>query len=291
MKTSVIFTSTAEHLSKNLQRKASGGAEFIFPEKNKEGKRSFPDGEIYMRLPAVKDLKGKRVVVLHSGAPNPNDGLMELKMILQILKDHDIKAELFFTYFPYGQQDKIFQHGETNVAESLIKKLHSYYKVKKIYVVDPHFGKNDWIEKYRLISISSVPFLMKKAQEEFGQKILFLSPDQGGKRRTGISGFKKKRIDSFRVETFSPEMDIKNEVVGIIDDILETGGTLVKTHEIIKQSGVKNVLALITHGLLNTGIKRVKEKFSKLYLTNSIDRKGANVDIADLIIETFGFLK
>ena len=84
MKTSLVFTSTTEHLLENLKKKAKG-LKFILPEKNKEGKRFFPDGEVYMRIRGVKNLKGKRVVVLHSGAPNPNDGLIELKLLLHIL--------------------------------------------------------------------------------------------------------------------------------------------------------------------------------------------------------------
>src|SRR4030042_6647167 len=102
MKTYLIFTSTTEHLVDNLKRKAPS-LKFILPEKNREGKRFFPDGEVYMRLPQVKKLKSRRGIVLHSGAPKPNDGLMELKLLLHILRDHEIKLELFFTYFPYGQ--------------------------------------------------------------------------------------------------------------------------------------------------------------------------------------------
>ncbi len=286
MRTSFILTSATEHLMENLKKKASNkNLEFILPEKNKEGERFFPDGEVYARISGVKNLKNKRVVVLHSGAPRPNDGLMELKLILHILKDYGIKPELFFTYFPYGQQDRAFQRGETNAAESLIKKFFGYYGVKKIYAIDPHFGKMAWMEKYRLASVSAIPFLIKKAQEDFNQNILFLSPDKGGKRRTGISGLKKKRMDSFRVECFSPKKALKGETVGVIDDLLETGGTLSKFHEAVKKSGADEVVALITHGLLGPGIKRIKERFSKIYLTNTINRKEANVDISELIID------
>lgn len=274
-------------------KKKARGLELILPEKNKEGKRFFPDGEIYMRIRGVKNLKGKRVIVLHSGAPNPNDGLMELKLLLHILRDHTIKPELFFTYFPYGQQDHVFQHGEGNVAESLIKKFLHYYEVQKIYAIDPHFGKMAWVKNYPIISLSSIPILLAKAKEDFGdpakrgEDILFLSPDKGGKRRTGIKGLKKKRLDSFRVESYSPQIPIEGKIIGVIDDLLETGGTLYKFHETVIKSGAKEAIALITHGVLNSGIKRVKEKFSKLYLTNTINRKGANVDITDLIIKTF----
>lgn len=281
MKSAIIFTSTAKHLSESLKRKMKD-FEFIFPGKNKEGEGFFPDGEVYVRIPEVNNLKGKRVIILHSGAPDPNNGLIELEMILQILKDHKIEPELFFTYFPYGRQDKAFQKGETNAAESLIKKLISYYGVKKIYIIDPHFGKMGWVKKYPITSISATPLLIEEVKKDFNQDILFLSPDKGGKRRTGISGMEKKRIDSFRIESFSPKMDVKGKTVGIVDDILGTGGTLLKSCEVVKKSGSNKTIALITHGLLDSGIKRVKGSFSKIYLANTINRKEANVDVTDL---------
>jgi len=165
MRISIVFTSTAEHLLENLKKKAKN-LEFIVPEKNKEGKRFFPDGEVYMRIRSVKNLKNKRVIVLHSGAPNPNDGLIELKLMLHILKDHGIKPELFFTYFAYGQQDHVFQRGEGNVAENLIKKFLNYYGVKKIYAIDPHFGKMNWVKKYPIISVSPVQNLLERAKKD-----------------------------------------------------------------------------------------------------------------------------
>ena len=82
-----------------------------------------------MRILKADQLRGKRVIVLHSGAPKPNEGLTELELILQILRDNQIKPEVFFTYFPYGMQDKVFERGETNVAENLVEKLINYNKV------------------------------------------------------------------------------------------------------------------------------------------------------------------
>lgn len=278
----IILTSAAEYLAENLGSKGRK-FKFIFPEKNREGRRFFPDGEVYLKISAISSLKGKRVVVLHCGAPEPNSGLIELELILQILKDHKIKPEVFFTYFPYGRQDKIFEFGETNFAQSLIRKIINYYQVRKIYIIDPHFSKSEWLKKYPVISVSAVPFLIKKSREDFGQDILFLSPDKGGKKRIGIGGLNKKRINSFEIKLFASKIAIKGKTVGVVDDIIGTGGTLVRFYEFAKKSGAKKIIALITHGVLDKGIQRIKKIFTKLYLTNTINRKEANVDIGDLI--------
>ena len=284
MRTSIIFTSGTEHLAANFRKKTKN-FEFIIPGKNKEGERFFPDGEVYTRISRVNDLKNKKVIVLHSGAPSPNAGLIELELILQILKDHKIKPEVFFTYFPYGRQDKVFQLGEASVAESLVKKLINYYKVRRIYAIDPHFGKTEWVKKYPIISISIVPFLAEKIKEDFGENILFLSPDKGGKRRTGIFGLNKKRTNSFQTEPLSLKIDVRGKIIGVVDDIIGTGGTLLRFYEFAKNSGAKKVIALITHGVLDKGVKKIKKKFTKLYLANTISRKEANFDITDLIVD------
>jgi len=284
MKNFLIFTSKTEHLAEKI-RKSLKDFKVVFVGKNKDGKNYFPDGEAYARLNSTEGMKDARVVVLHSGCPDPNGGLIELELILQILKDNKIAPEVFFTYFPYGQQDKVFQKGETNAAESLIKKLTDYYKVKKIYGIDLHFEGRNWLEKYPVKNISAVPALINTVQKDFGKNIIFLSPDKGGKRRSGISGLEKKRTDSFEVKVLTSGKNFKEKTVGVIDDIIETGGTLAKTFNVFKKNKAKRIIVLITHGVLESGVKRIRKMFSKLYLTNTIAGKESNVDISCIIAE------
>ena len=100
---------------------------------------------------------------------------------------------------------------------------------------------------------------------------------------------KKKRVDSYLVRIKSSQ-EFKNivrgKVVGVIDDMVETGATLVPFYEECKKCEAKEVIALVTHGVLLEGIEKIKSKYSKLYLTNTIDREEVNVDITDLVFET-----
>ena len=277
----IIPTLKVKHLTGILAKKFK----ILLPGLNKNGESYFPNGEVYVRIPKIARIKNKRVIVLHSGAPEPNKGLIELELILQILKDNKIKPEIFFTYFPYGMQDKIFEKGETNVAESLVEKLTNYYEVKKIYTIDAHFGGRKWVKKYPIINISAVPLLIEKAKKDFGEDVLFLSPDIGGERRTKILGFKKKRLSSFNVEIFSSRLNLKGKIVAVVDDVIKTGGTLLKFYKIAKKSGANKVIALATHGVLRDGISKIKKKYSKLYLTNTIKQKESNIDITELILK------
>ena len=283
----IIATSQAEHIGKKLAKK---GLKVIFPEKNREGKRYFPDGEVYVKISKAEKLRG-RTIVLHSGAPKPNDGLVELEMILEILRKSKAKpVELFFTYFPYGKQDNIFERGETKAAENLIRKLVDYYRVSKIYVIDAHFWGREWVKKYPVINVSAVDLLIQTALRDYPEAI-FLPPDIGSERRTGLKlkGLEKKRIDSYLVKIKSDEefkRIVKGKVVGVIDDMVETGTTLISFYEECKKCGAKEVIALVTHGVLLEGIEKIKSKYPKLYLTNTINQKEANVDITNLIFQT-----
>jgi len=287
MEINIIPTSQAEHIGKRLAKK---GLKVIFSEKNREGKRYFPDGEVYVKISKAEKLGG-RTIVLHSGAPKPNDGLVELEMLLEILGKSKAKPiEVFFTYFPYGKQDNIFEKGETKAAENLIRKLVNYYGVRKIYVIDAHFWGREWVKKYPMINVSAVDLLIQSAKKDYPEAI-FLPPDIGSERRTGLKlkGLKKKRVDSYLVKIKSDEefkTVVKGKVVGVIDDMVETGATLVPFYEECKKCQAKKVIALVTHGILLEGIKRIKSKYSKLYLTNTINQKEANVDITDLVFGT-----
>lgn len=281
MTTYIISTSKAQYLIKKIKEKQ---IKAVFPKENKRGERQFLDKEIYVKIPEAERLKNKRVVILHSGAPDPNEGIIELELILEILKDYDIRPEVFFSYFPYSRQDKVFEKGETNAALSLIKKLITYYLVKKIYVIDPHFGKRAWINKYPIKAISVVEEMIERAKKDFKEDILFMSPDKGGKRRTGINGLKKKRINDCKIKISSKEIDLKGKTIAVVDDIIGSGATLIKFYDFAKKCKAKKVIALITHGVISEGIKEIKKKYSKLYLTNTINRKEANIDISQIIV-------
>jgi len=283
----LIPTLQAQHLADKLQSKKIS---VITPALNKDGLRYFPDGELYVKIPNAHRLTSQRVVVLHSGAPHPNEGLIELELILQAVKEVQASPiDVFFAYFPYGMQDKAFAKGETNIAENLIEKLQNYYGVRKIYILDAHFAGKKWHEKYPLEFITAVPQLIETAIHDFGNDILFLSPDKGGARRTKIRSMQKKRKSSYEVEVKSStfvQKAIKNRPVAVVDDLIETGGTLDRFYDECKKAGAKDIVALITHGVLPAGISRIKKKYRKVYLTNTILRKESNVDITPLILQT-----
>jgi ribose-phosphate pyrophosphokinase len=283
MKIEIIPTMNSEHLAKDLEKNPNFHVNYI--QKNKDGKRLFPDGEIYMRINGVT---GRKIVVLYSGAPNTNDSLVELEFVLTYLKDNKLgPVELFITYFPYSRQDKVFEKGEINVAESLIKKWTKAYGVKKIYVVDPHFSGRAWLKKYPVVEACAYKVLVKTVRLKYPE-VVFITPDMGSCRRTKIGGVSKKRKDSYNVEVSYDDkfkQTVNKKIVGVVDDMIGTGGTMVRINEKCKELGASKLIAIATHGVLESGIIKVAKTYDELFLANTINCKNANVNILNLITE------
>ena len=284
----IIPTFYAQHLARLM--KIPRDSEIVYLEGNKEGKRFFPDGEVYIKLPKVE--LGQRIVILHTGAPDPNGGIVELEMLLCILTGLGYKdIEIFFSYFPYGMQDSPKHPRETNAAENLIQKLVNFYNIKQIYVLDAHFFGQPWFEKYPIKNVSPSSLLKQTALKDYPSAV-FLAPDQGSQRRMILEGTTKKRINSFEIDIMHDDnfvSIVENQTIGVIDDIVETGGTAVKFAELCRKIGAKDLVALVTHGLLDLGVQRLKESYSKIYLTNSIEHADANIDISGLILDQLFF--
>ncbi|MBU2539621.1 ribose-phosphate diphosphokinase [Patescibacteria group bacterium] len=284
MKIDLIPTLNSEHIARILSKNPDFHIHYIG--KNKNSQRYFPDGEVYVNL---GKLCKRKIVVLHSGAPNPNDGLVELEFVLNLLKDRRMNpVELFITYFPYGRQDSVFKNGEINAAEVLIKKWINIYGVKKIYIVDTHFKGKDWVSKYPIEHISGVGILKKAVSDKYPE-VFFIAPDAGSARRNNLPGFIKKRKNSYDIEISCDknfEKDIKGKIVGVIDDMVETGGTMVCVHKKCKDFGALKTIAMITHGVLQSGVDKINNIYDELFLTNTIKCNGVNVDISSLIVNS-----
>ena len=291
----VIVTQSAQHLFPANRRTIVGMSRaaqpaIVFPTANKEGLYRFPDGEVYLRVPGLKHIE--RATIVHSGYPDPSGGIIELLMILNILRKYAPnmeRAHVIFTSMQYARQDNAWYDGELNMAQMLIDMLDLRFGVNAISTIDAHFAREDWVRPYSILTdVSAVENLMDKAIADY-PGIIFVTPDAGAQRRIRIkmaAGAKKKRANSFDVSVMLDEKFasvIKGKVVGVVDDILSTGNTLVRFAEQARKLGAKKVVALITHGVGSAGISRVQKEFDGLYLTNTINHPEANVDIRGLV--------
>ena len=288
MKHLIIPTSSARHFfTFKLPALIPKNAEVVLPTGNKEGRYRFPDGEVYLRVPEA--IHASDVTIVHSGYPDPNDGLIELYMLLNVIGQYSqlrrLGLEVIFTAMPYARQDKAYYQGELNAAETLCKTLVRKYGVTQITTIDAHFANERWVKKLPIFNVSASGMLIDAARRD-RPGIIFMAPDAGSTRRAHIKGAKKIRKNSYEVQvSLGDEFSrmVKGRVVGVVDDILATGTTLERFYHETKKNGADKVFALITHGVCQEGINRTRSLYDGLYLTNTINGPEANVPVNDLV--------
>ena len=276
----LIPTTNAYHLAQQFEN----DCDVVYMQPNKDNNRLFPDGELFIHVPAGLDYS-QRVVVLHAGSPNPNRSLVELLLLLSVLKKNFQNIEVCFTYFAYSQQDKASDEGECVAAKDIMDILVEYMNVKKIYLADVHFFAKDWLNDYPIVHIPVFTLLQKEVNEKY-KDVIYISPDQGGFKRTGIRGFEKIRHDTYTTSLNNNEnSDFKDKVVVVVDDLIETGGTLTMVAGQLRDGGAKKIIAAVSHVVLLKGYERILKIYDEVYTSNSIPHNFESVSIASRIKE------
>ncbi|WP_254526070.1 ribose-phosphate diphosphokinase [Natrinema caseinilyticum] len=265
----IIVTPSAEHLEIDAVQLDS------HPQNES---RLFPDGEVYVQLESVDDVDA--ALVVHSGQPHPNRGLAYLSGLLELLTEHDVLLSLCFTYVPYGMQDESFYPGTLNYARALLNRV-TRYPVRQVYAVDPHFSHRDWAASFPITHLHAFPLVQERVNEDLDDFVV-VGPDLGAVDRFGIPGFEKTRSGAYEVE-LEGELDVEGRNVLVFDDLIETGGTMVAAYDRLTRQGADTVVAAAVHGVVDEGIRRVRDTYDGLYLTNSIARDAANVSIEPLV--------
>ncbi|MHA1935543.1 MAG: phosphoribosyltransferase family protein [Candidatus Thorarchaeota archaeon] len=270
----VVLASGAEHLRRGFE---TLGFRVFSSESNHDGKRFFPNSDLYTRINDVAKMSNRRVVVIQSGTGSSpserelfstSDRVQELVMLLDILKHPvDVKklkhkeyrtkpiqppnrVEVVLTFQPFALQDKAFKTGEAvscRIAMQEISRL-----CDKVWLVEPVVGKSiPWVKELSdsglCEEIAFAEEIVKFAAKRFGFTEYFLiAPDEGSQKRFGIPGFKKRRTDSFTIEMYG-ELDVKDQNVIVIDDLTKSGTTLLRAGERLKAQGAIDVGRVVLH--------------------------------------------
>src|SRR3989344_2468995 len=251
--------------------------------------KHFPDGESYVQIPGIETFKNEKVVVYHRLYPDPDKRIFELLLILSRLKKETKQIELFVPYLPYARQDKENKRGEAVSADVLCGLLKSF-GVQKLITFDCHFLDRPGNFKRRGLAIenrSAGKPLIAYAKKYFGKdKFLVISPDEGSsyfiENAQGHS-LKKVRGESKAsgettgihadIHTMEGEIDVEGKNVCILDDIISTGGTILRAIEHLKSRGAKKIIVGATHGVFageKIAEKILSSSCDELFLSNTI---------------------
>lgn len=272
----VVSGSASVSLSKNLANEM--GVKLA----NVESRR-FPDDECYVRI--HDNLDGEEVILVQTSYPD--EKLIELFLLQDAVKEFDVKNLVtVIPYYGYARQDKKFNVGEPISAKTLAK--HIQLSTDSLITVDIHEeGILSWFD-IPAKNISGMPQLGAYLKNLSPDTII--APDKGAldlaKMVAEVIGcewdyLEKTRIDGEKVEMKAKNLSVAGKKVAIVDDIIATGGTIVKATEQLKSQGAKEVYAACTHGLFaKNALSRLQGVCDNVISTDTIENETSVVSVA-----------
>jgi ribose-phosphate pyrophosphokinase len=259
--------------------------------------RIFADGESKIRL---DNMAKKNCIIIHSTYPPTDQHLMQLFMIMYKCKEDGAKDICVVSpYLAYTRQDKVFVDGEI-ITIKLVGKILACLGITKLITIDSH-KPNALNYSFATIDLTAIPSLSSYVKHNLTMNNpIVISPDEGGieraKKFAGLINANSlslvKSRDRFTGDVSISLLDqgsLKNCDALIVDDMISTGTSIMKTIELLKKYHIGDVYAICTHALLlddakqkllNAGIKEVIS-------TNSIPNEFAKVDLSSVISNYF----
>jgi ribose-phosphate pyrophosphokinase len=242
--------------------------------------RRFADMEIFVEI--QENVRGADVFIIQSTSFPANDHLMELLIIIDALRRASARRiTAVIPYYGYARQDR--KPGpRTPISAKLVANLITRAGVDRVLTLDLHAGQIQGFFDIPTDNLFAAPVMMRDIRQRFDlAKVIVVSPDVGGVVRA--RGLAKRInaplaiIDKRRERPGESEVaNVIGEVDGgiciLVDDIVDSGGTLVNAADALLDKGAKEVYAYITHGVLSGGaIERIgKSRLKELVITDSI---------------------
>ena len=285
-KLSVIAGKSSEEVSRKLSRKIK--ANLV-----KTQIRIFADGESKITLNGK--ISKKRSIVVQSIYPPVDTNLIQALLLISKARETSSEVIAVIPYMGYARQDREFLPGEV-VTMKVLGKLFKGAGASKIIAVDIHsmIGFKHFSIKTK--NVSAIPELVRYVKKLSLKNPLVVSPDQGGKDRAKafakelgsehIALEKKRDRKTGKVQIKTKNLDeVANRNLILIDDMISTGGSIVKATQFLKKQKCKKVYVACTHALLmNDAEKRIRKAgVTKIISANTIPGKTSIVDISNTI--------
>jgi ribose-phosphate pyrophosphokinase len=268
--------------------------------------RRFADMEIFVEI--QENVRGSDVFILQSTSYPANDNLMELLIITDALRRASARrVTAVVPYFGYARQDRK-SGSRTPISAKLVANLITRAGVDRVMTLDLHAGQIQGFFDIPTDNLFAAPLMVRDIKDRFElSKVMVVSPDVGGVARarglakrinTPLSIIDKRRERPGESEVMNVIGEVEDRTCILVDDIVDSGGTLVNAAEALITHGAREVYAYITHGVLSGGaVTRItSSRLKELVITDSIlateaVRNAGNVrtlSIAGLIAEAIG---
>jgi len=264
----------------------------------------FSDGEVMVEI--MENVRGKDVFVLQSTCQPTNDNLMELMVMVDALKRSSAaRVSAAMPYFGYARQDRRPRSARVGISAKVVANMLTSVGVSRVLTMDLHADQIQGFFDMPVDNIYAAPVLLGDVWKQGYENLIVVSPDVGGVVRARALA-KRLESDLAIIDKRRPKanvsevMNVIGEVQGrtcvIMDDMVDTAGTLCKAADVLKAEGAVKVVAYCTHAVLSgNAVARIAESaMDELVVTDTIPlredaracKKIRSLSVAGLLAET-----
>jgi ribose-phosphate pyrophosphokinase len=242
--------------------------------------RRFADMEVFVEI--QENVRGEDIFVIQSTSFPANDNLMELLIVIDALRRASARrVTAVIPYFGYARQDRKVGP-RTPISAKLVANLITRAGADRVLTIDLHAGQIQGFFDIPTDNLYAMPVMVRDIQDYIGHdNLMIVSPDVGGvvraralAKRLGadLAIVDKRRERAGESEVMNIIGDVEGRSCILIDDIVDSGGTICNAAEALLREGAKDVCAYATHGVLSGGaVARIKgSKLKSLVITDSI---------------------
>ncbi|MEI7613866.1 MAG: ribose-phosphate pyrophosphokinase [Betaproteobacteria bacterium] len=264
----------------------------------------FSDGEITVEI--QEHVRGKDVFILQSTCAPANENLMELLVMVDALKRASAgRITAAIPYFGYSRQDRRVRSERVPIAAKLVADLLTAAGVHRVLTMDLHAEQIQGFFNIPVDNIYSLPIMLADVWKMHLEDLMVVSPDVGGVMRAralakrlecDLAIIDKRRPKANVSEVMNIIGDVEGRTCVIMDDIVDTAGTLCKAASALKAKGAKKVLAYCVHPVLSgAAVSRINDSaIDELVVTDTIPlsedaQKSSRIrqlSVADVLAET-----
>ena len=243
--------------------------------------RKFSDGEIYIEI--NENIRGNSIFVIQSVSSPANDNLMELLLSIDALKRSSAKnITAVIPYFGYARQDRKVVP-RTSISAKLVSNLITKAGADRVVTIDLHAGQIQGFFDIPVDNLFATPIFARHIRKKIKNKnLICVAPDVGGTERAralgkflnaGLAIIDKRRPAPGKSEVMNEIGKVKGKICIIVDDIIDSGGTIVNAANALIVRGAKEVHVYVTHGVLSgKAVQKIKSsKIKRLVITDTID--------------------
>jgi len=241
--------------------------------------KTFSDGEIMVEI--GENVRGRDVYVVQSTCAPSNNNLMELLIMMDALKRASAaRITAVVPYFGYARQDRKVAP-RTPITSKLVADLISTSGADRVLTMDLHAGQIQGFFNIPVDHLYAAPVVLADVSARFSERLVIVSPDAGGTERArafakrldaGLAIIDKRRSGPNVSEVMHIIGDVKGETCIIVDDMIDTAGTLCQAAQALKEKGAKAVYACATHAILSgPALQRINDScLEEVVVTNTV---------------------